>query len=410
MKKILISALRLTLVMGLPLFLSCTEDLGDGGNGIPTSSDNLAFAINTINGEDASISNTTTTRGVQANTASLGAGFGVSCSAYPATGTYTSYGHGSYFYKVQARPNTPTAYYWPTSSYKVSFFAYYPFNNAAFTVQSASSALGAPTYAYTVPSAVGSQLDIMTGQNVNILGGGSSPVALTMKHRCAAIRFSVTNNRSTAITLNSVSIEGVKYSGTLNEDTWTLGSSVNSNSSNPFTLSYGSSIAASATADVTGTANIFLMLPQTLPATAKVKLVVDSEELEAAITGSWVAGRQYNYSLAVKNNVLVVVDEYTEIEDWEPYVIDLSMVDNAGNARASMTTANCYLVHETGYYKLPLVYGNAIKNGAVNTTAFYPNTSGQLKRFVNHAGTGIFGHEVHPENSEPMLHLRCQRQ
>ena len=71
--------------------------------------------------------------------------------------------------------------------------------------------------------------------------------------------------------------------------------------------------------------------------------------------------------------------------------IDLSMVDNAGNVRQSMTTANCYLVHAAGDYKLPLVYGNAIKNGAVNTVAFYPNTSGQLKRFLNHAGSGITG-------------------
>lgn len=70
---------------------------------------------------------------------------------------------------------------------------------------------------------------------------------------------------------------------------------------------------------------------------------------------------------------------------------DLSMVTNAGGARASMTTANCYLVHATGNYKLPLVYGNAIKNGTVNTASFYPNTTGQLTRFVNHAGTGITG-------------------
>lgn len=71
--------------------------------------------------------------------------------------------------------------------------------------------------------------------------------------------------------------------------------------------------------------------------------------------------------------------------------IDLSMVDNAGNTRQSMTTANCYLVHAAGNYTLPLVYGNAIKNGKVNTVAFYPNTSGQLTRFLNHAGSGITG-------------------
>jgi len=37
-----------------------------------------------------------------------------------------------------------------------------------------------------------------------------------------------------------------------------------------------------------------------------------------------------------------------------------------------MTTANCYLVHEAGAYKIPLVYGNAIKNGQDNRVAYYP--------------------------------------
>ncbi len=34
------------------------------------------------------------------------------------------------------------------------------------------------------------------------------------------------------------------------------------------------------------------------------------------------------------------------------------------------TTANCYVVNAAGTYKLPLVYGNAIKNGATNSTAY----------------------------------------
>lgn len=254
--------------------------------------------------------------------------FGVSASVYDkdAVGGYTSAGCGSYFFNESATAGSAIDYYWPTSAYKLSFFAYYPKDNAAFSVQSSSSTTGAPTYAYTVPSAIGSQLDIMTGQNVNILGGSSSPVNLTMKHRCAAINFSVTNNRSSSITLNSVSIEGVKYSGTLNEETWTLTSAVNSSSSNPFTLSYGSAIAASATANITGTSNIFLMLPQTIPAGAKVKVAIDGEDpLYADLTGSWMAGRQYNYSLAVKNNVIVVVDEESEVKDWINLTVDLGL-------------------------------------------------------------------------------------
>lgn len=50
--------------------------------------------------------------------------------------------------------------------------------------------------------------------------------------------------------------------------------------------------------------------------------------------------------------------------------IDLSMLDCAGNERTNAWTANCYMVHSAGNYKLPLVYGNAIKNGATNANAY----------------------------------------
>ena len=47
------------------------------------------------------------------------------------------------------------------------------------------------------------------------------------------------------------------------------------------------------------------------------------------------------------------------------------------------------MVHTAGYYKLPLVYGNAIKNGAANTVAYNPGelttTLAYCKNFYNHA-------------------------
>ena len=72
---------------------------------------------------------------------------------------------------------------------------------------------------------------------------------------------------------------------------------------------------------------------------------------------------------------------------------DLSMVDCAGNARNNgMWTANCYMVHTAGKYKLPLVYGNAIKDGADNTAAYNPGGTASetfSTNFVNHAGDAI---------------------
>ena len=71
--------------------------------------------------------------------------------------------------------------------------------------------------------------------------------------------------------------------------------------------------------------------------------------------------------------------------------VDLSMVDNAGNARATRTTANCYLVHNPGTYKIPLVYGNAIKDGVTNSLAYHATSSGDNIKpdLVNHADAAI---------------------
>ena len=343
----------LTSKSGKKLYLSCTEASWPVGKNVRT-------------------------RGAKVTTASIGT-IGISASVYPAANSYTSAGCGSYFYKEAVTSGTPTKFYWPTSDYRISFFGYSPYNNVAFTVQSAANATGTPTYAYTVPSTISNQLDIMTGQDVDHLGGSSSPVNMTLAHRCSAIHFSITNDRSDAITVNSISIEGVKYTGTLSGSTWTLGGGVNSSSTNPFTLTYGSSIEAGETVDITGTSNIFLMLPQTLPATAKLKVVVDDEEFETELTGTWLPGKEYTYTISMS----------------EDAAIDLSMVDNAGNERVSMTTANCYLVHAAGKYKIPLVYGNAIKNGTANIQAYSPTASSNsetyLTPFINHNGTGITG-------------------
>ena len=57
---------------------------------------------------------------------------------------------------------------------------------------------------------------------------------------------------------------------------------------------------------------------------------------------------------------------------------DLSMVDNAGKERNSRWTANCYMVQTAGDYKLPLVYGNAIKDGQTNAAAYTGVTDNDL--------------------------------
>ena len=56
-------------------------------------------------------------------------------------------------------------------------------------------------------------------------------------------------------------------------------------------------------------------------------------------------------------------------------------------------TANSYLISAPGYYKIPLVYGNAIKNGGNNTHAYISNAAPGnpfvLYHFKDHAGVDI---------------------
>ena len=69
---------------------------------------------------------------------------------------------------------------------------------------------------------------------------------------------------------------------------------------------------------------------------------------------------------------------------------DLSTHDVKGRNTAR-NTANCYVISAPGWYKLPLVYGNAVKNGAANTGSYIPTASGAgiLPHFVDHANAFI---------------------
>ena len=83
-----------------------------------------------------------------------------------------------------------------------------------------------------------------------------------------------------------------------------------------------------------------------------------------------------------------VVLTYSSVK---PDGIDLSLMDIHGAALARHNTANCYVVKEAGWYRLPLVYGNAIKNGVPNPEA-YTNiapTSSNTHDFVNYNDVAI---------------------
>ncbi len=71
-------------------------------------------------------------------------------------------------------------------------------------------------------------------------------------------------------------------------------------------------------------------------------------------------------------------------------------LSNSTGADAVENTANCYLINAPGKYSLPLVYGNAIKDGATNSGAYVStlkatinNQKSALLKFINHLGNEI---------------------
>ena len=57
--------------------------------------------------------------------------------------------------------------------------------------------------------------------------------------------------------------------------------------------------------------------------------------------------------------------------------VDLAHRDIHGNTHSNgQTTANCYVIHNPGTYKFPTIYGNAMKNGADNKSAYTSTKSG----------------------------------
>ena len=81
-----------------------------------------------------------------------------------------------------------------------------------------------------------------------------------------------------------------------------------------------------------------------------------------------------------------------------PY--DLSLHDHNGNA-TSRNTANSYLISAPGHYRIPLVYGNAIKNGNDNQSSYKTSNTGTyiLSTFKDHLNHDITNPWIEKSNT-----------
>lgn len=78
-------------------------------------------------------------------------------------------------------------------------------------------------------------------------------------------------------------------------------------------------------------------------------------------------------------------------------------LSNATGAAAVQNTANCYVISAPGYYMIPLVYGNAIKNGQTNSSAYISSAPATPLAFENPAKkTDVILHNFVDHISKPI--------
>ena len=97
-----------------------------------------------------------------------------------------------------------------------------------------------------------------------------------------------------------------------------------------------------------------------------------------------------SFSAAVAAQTAVTSNPHNEtLRKAEPVSGTYDLSTKGGTT--AMNTANCYVINAPGKYSLPLVYGNAVKNGSTNASAYTSQASGTyvLKTFVNHLDAPI---------------------
>lgn len=375
---------------------------------------------------------------------------------------------------------------WASSIPKLKFYAVYPYmdgtNAKQKLVQPTTGSL--PYVAFEVSTDIAKQTDLMTAEtdvlNYTPTGGAPHVVPLKFYHALTAIRFGIGSNLSWNKTIKSIEFRGVyknaQYS--LATKTWS-----NHGSTENFKLdNINASTSGTLNTVIVKDGNTFLMVPQTVPAGAKIVITFsDNSHITANIGGKeWKAGTTKTYMMTEKNsnwdyqiigsdpatiayNQTTSTDNYTvqsyrkdpttntfqpvkwkvvsyqestdggktwsaESTNKPGWLTNLSLTKGAGGKDAEVgkptvttvivdslayrnqalknaeekgsnsnpynlanqtnggeqveNTANSYVISAPGYYRIPLVYGNAIKNGQKNESAYK----------TTHADTNILSH------------------
>lgn len=195
-------------------------------------------------------------------------------------------------------------YYWPGSNRQLRFLAWAPTD--AF--QAVPNTPKATTLQYTTPTEAKNQRDLVAAATDFMKSpandGTCTPVSLNFKHLCTAVIIK-TGEQMTAGTIKSVSLKGVKYSGTYDmvKSEWTL-----NNSTADFTISPNKETTGATPngTDLNAGESTFMLLPQKLGADSKLEVVFhdnisgNDRTLSASLNGAeWPMGKTVTYRLSI---------------------------------------------------------------------------------------------------------------
>ena len=117
------------------------------------------------------------------------------------------------------------------------------------------------------------------------------------------------------------------------------------------------------------------------------------------VTGNWTAqpcdenGNPAASDWVTVNGLSVIAQAQVNVAEPMKVYLPVSGYDlSTRGGQTARNTANCYIVRAQGTYSLPLVYGNAIKDGATNAAAYTSTAATSdniLNPFINHLGIGI---------------------
>lgn len=196
-------------------------------------------------------------------------------------------------------------YYWPGSNRQLRFLAWAS-TDASF--QSVPNNPNATTLQYTTPAEAKNQHDIVAAATGFISNPSNdatcTPVGLQFKHLCTAVVIK-TGKQMTAGTIKSVSLKGVKNSGTYDmvSSVWTL-----NNSTADFTISPNQATTSTTPngTNLNAGESTFMLLPQTLGTDSKLEVIFHDNisgrdrTLSASLNGAeWPMGKTVTYRLSI---------------------------------------------------------------------------------------------------------------